>query len=320
MRQGDAALAAPTATARIGADRTSVDVDLIYAVAGEADDLSARLNTFTAAPLTSVRTQVRYLPASGSPQIVDITGAPTRVTFDPPASTVAREFVRRALTGVLAAGDHVLFLACLLVASRRAGTAARLVFVTAIAQTATSVLAGSAPSLVGSWLPIAATIAASAVVVGALQTIAGADARWVYPLAIVFGLLNGATFGETLATSRSFAGAHAWTATVTFVLAVAGGQLWIGGVMWATWRWLIRAGLPERVGAIVVSALVAHTALHRVGERTQALADGGTLTADRALIWLTVAWAGVMLAVAVVDTLRHPDVHDERVTGAARRS
>ncbi len=374
VRQNDAALAMPKASARIGADRTSIDVDLTYALRGERDNLSARLNTFAAAPLTTVRTRARFLPPSGSPQIIDVTGAPTRVTFDPPALAVARDFVTRALSSVLAAGDHLLLLACLLLASRRASglstlnknqiaergarlarrddrayredvreeqrsqtgcparevvldqrgqatsTAGRLIAAMVMTQTVSIALSGLTLSTTSAWPSIAATIAASAVVIAALQTIVGADARRIVALAVIFGLLNGATFGETLATSHSFAGGHPRTAIVTFVLAVVGGQLWIGGVMWATWRWLTSAGVPERIGAIVVSAFIAHTALHRVAERAQALADSGLVSADRALVWLTVAWAGVMVIVAAIDAQRRQRAGEARTPGMARSS
>jgi hypothetical protein len=320
VRQADAALAMPIASARIGADRRSIDLDLTYALRGGGDDLSARLNTFAAAPLTSVRTHVRFVPTSGSPQIIDVTGAPARVTFDPPALAVARELVTRALTSVLGAGDHLLLLMCLLLASRRAGTAVRLIAMMLAAQTISIVLSGPTLSGSGTWPSIAATIAASAIVVGALQTIVGADARWIAPVAVTFGLLNGVTFGQTLATSRSLAGGHPWMAVVTFVLAIAGGQLWIGGVMWATWRWLIGAGISERIGAIVAAAFVAHTALHRVVDRAQILADSGVPSANRALVWLTVAWAGVMVIVAAIEALRRQQARDADVSGAARSS
>jgi len=320
LRQDDAALPMPAAAARVGADRTSIDLDLTYALRGEANDLSARLNTFAAAPLTTVRTRARFLPVSRSAQVIDATGAPTRVAFDPPVLAVARDLVTRALTSVLTAGDHLLLLVCLLLASRRAGRATRLVAAMIAAQIVAIVLSGTALSVTGAWTSIASTIAASVVVVGALQTIVGADARWITPLAVIFGLLNGVTFGETFAASRSLAGGHSWTAAAAFVLAVAGGQLWIGGVMWATWRWLIGVGAPERIGAIVASAFVAHTALHRAAERAQAIADHGGPAADHALVWLTVAWAGVMVVIAAIEALRRQRASDPHVHGTARSS
>jgi hypothetical protein len=323
VRQDDAPLGMPIASARVGADRTSIEVDLTYALAGEPTDLSAlsaRVNTLSAPPLTSVRTHVRFTPTSGSPRVVDVTGAPTRVAFDPPALAIARDFVTRALTSVLSAGDHVLLLACLLLASRRAGTAARLVVAMTAAQAIAIVSTGASVSIAGSWPAIAATVAASAVVVGALQTVVGADARWIAPIAAIFGLLNGVTFGDTVVAGRAFAGGHPWAATVTFVLTVAAAELWIGGVMWATWRWLTGAGVPERIGAIVMSAFIAHTALHRVADRAQVLADRGVPAADRALVWLTVAWAGVMAIVAAVQAFRHQHASGTHVAGSARPS
>src|SRR5262249_39479553 len=149
-----------------------------------------------------------------------------------------------------------------------------------------------------------------------------ASPGWLYPLAMFFGALNGLAFGETLAAGRPFAGAHAWAAGLTFLLAVAGGQLWLAGVMSATWRWLARMGLSERIGAIVVSAFVAHSALHRVAERGQALAESGSPAGDRALVWLTIAWAGVMVVVAAIDALRRARPHDaaDRLEDAAHTS
>src|SRR5262245_29869307 len=92
VQQADRTLTPLTATATASADRSSVDVDLTYAIQSGVAGFSARLNTF---PLIErpIRTNVRFRPSSGSEYLISVTGVPTRILFDPGAVETLQQFV-----------------------------------------------------------------------------------------------------------------------------------------------------------------------------------------------------------------------------------
>jgi hypothetical protein len=64
-----------------------------------------------------------------------------------------------------------------------------------------------------------------------------------------------------------FAGAHLMSSLVAFNVGVELGQLLVVGVLWAVFR-IVKM---ERLGVIVLSALVAHTGWHWMLERWEVL-------------------------------------------------
>jgi hypothetical protein len=300
-----APFAVPTVSAAIASDRKAIDVDLVYALAGEASGLSARLNTFTGTPLNPVRTDVAYVGASGAPLTLSVKGAPARVAFDPGALDVVQDFLGRALRVLLDGGNHLLFFACLLLpALRLRGAAAA--FAAVIGGQVAGMLTALAlsPGRAGSVLPAAALIAASAVAIAALQAIVSSRRQWILLLAGLFGVLNGLAFGGTLAAARQFGGAHTGIALATFVLVVAAGEAWLGAIAWATRVWLDGRGAPDRMLTLLAGALIIHTAVHRVADRATVLSQTTGFGAAEAMAWLTVGWAVVMLAIALIEAFR----------------
>jgi hypothetical protein len=303
VHQDDALLVPSTVTAQQGADRVSIDIDVIYRIAPASSGFSARVNTFRGAPLRPVRTTVRYVPPGRPPQLVSVTGAPTRVRFDPTTIDAVSFIVERALTSTLTLGDHILWLFCLLLPLRTARDATRLVGLAIAAQMLAVIVTPLAPAA-PAFGPLAAMIAASVVAMGCLQNVVSADRRWVVALSLVFGGLNGVAFGATLAAERQFAGSHQAVAFGAFVFVVAMSQLWLAAILWATRRWLATVGLPDRIAIVLASAVVAHTAIHRVLDRGHALAEDGSFISARTLTWLTLGWVCTMLVIAVIESIR----------------
>jgi HupE / UreJ protein len=250
-----------------------------------------------------VRTNLRYLPPSGHDHTISVTGPPVRVLFDPSARDALQQFIARGLRALLDGGDHLLFLVCLLLPVRRARSAAALFVAAALGQTIAIALSVLQPAMTVESLTALAMIAASAVVVAALQNVVRARLRWVGLLALAFGALNGFAFGHALAVSEQFAGSHGWMAVAAFVIVVLLGELWLGALAWATRTWLDERAMPERVVTVVASAIVAHSALHRVIDRGQIIAQTGSFGAERALVWLTLGWACVMMLVALANAI-----------------
>ena len=300
VRQDDAPLAMPVAAARIGADQHSLDVELTYGIRPPAAGISARVNAFRA-ERQPVRTDVRYVPPAGPAQTMTLSGAPARVLFDPGPAAAVREIVSRGLRALFDGGDQLLLLVCLLVPLRRAGAAAALVAAMALGQTATMVLCAAGFGVTGDWLIAMAMVAASIVVLASLQNIVRARFRWIVPAALAFGLLNGFTFGAIFAGAAPYTGAHHLLAFAAFLSVVELGQLWLGATLWASRSWLDTRGASERLVVVLASAIVAHDALHRVVDRGHLLAQSGSFGGERALVWLTVGWIGVMIAVGIAN-------------------
>jgi hypothetical protein len=88
--------------------------------------------------------------------------------------------------------------------------------------------------------------------------------RWI--IAFGFGLVHGFGFAFALRESLQFAGSHLVTALLAFNVGVELGQIAVLLVMVPVLNLLFRY-LPERIGVIILSALIAHTGWHWMTER-----------------------------------------------------
>jgi hypothetical protein len=318
VQQADEVLPDPVATARVGADRASIDVELTYLTGNDARGFSASVNAFRSND-GPVRTNLHYVMPSGPGHSFSLTGPPVRVAFDPFAADVLPQFVARGLRALFDGGDHLLFLACLLLPVRRGRSVAALFATGALGQTIAIALSVARPSVMtAESLTALATIAASMVVIAALQNVVRAHLRWVVPLAFAFGVLNGFAFGHAIVSAEQFAGAHTSIGVATFATVVLVGELWLGVLAWATRTWLNERGVPERAVSILASAIIAHSAMHRVLDRGQILAQAGSFGAERALVWLTLGWACVMMLVALANAVSGRALDAGHAAGAVK--
>jgi hypothetical protein len=282
----------------LAATEAFVDLEMVYAVpmsAGDPGGLSARLDVFST-PGQPVRVVARYETSSGE-QTVSVRRSTERVLFDPDRIEVVRQFSVRALQVLFGGGDYLLLIACLVVQWRRAQDVAALLLASAAAQIAV-VLATRAP-LAPATLVVVQVVTASGIVIAAIQNIVTARLRWVRPLVVVFGLLYGLSLGDSFTGVAGFAGRHGVLATATFLAALELAAFWIAAVFWLSVRWLNDRGVSDRAQSILVSAVVAHTAIHRMTDIGQAYPAG----LERLLISVTLGWAAVMLLVALIEAL-----------------
>jgi hypothetical protein len=322
IRQGDVTLADPIITVRADASRTSLEVELRYPSRSSANRFSARMNAFSSKD-GPVRTVARYQPGSGRDQIVNVTGPAIRVTFDPPLTEVLRQFAVRGLRALFDGGDHLLFLVCLLLPVRRARSVFGLVAAVVLGQAVAMVVSVNLPAMSADSTAGAAMVAASAIVIAALQGVIGARMRWTMLIAMAFGVLNGYLLADTAVTTAQFGGAHSTAAMFTVAAVVVIGELWLAALAFAFRAWLDERGLPDRLAAIVGLAIVAHQALHRVVDRAEIVAQGGSLGNERILLWLTLAWIGAVLIAAASNAMAGAPVPSEpelrRVEGPVTR-
>jgi hypothetical protein len=135
----------------------------------------------------------------------------------------------------------------------------------------------------------------------ALENIAGASSlgrRWMVTFA--FGLVHGFGFSFALRQTLQFAGSHLLTSLVSFNLGVELGQLLVLAIAVPALDLLFRYVVAERMGTIILSALVAHTAWHWMLDRWSQLRQFRFQwpVVDAAFLASAMRWAMVVIALA----------------------
>ena len=113
-----------------------------------------------------------------------------------------------------------------------------------------------------------------------------------------FGLVHGFGFSFALQKSLQFAGSHLVTSLLSFNLGVELGQLLVLILLVPILQALFRFVVAERIGTIILSALVAHTAWHWMLDRGVRLREYDWPAADVTFLVWTVR--GAIVAVAAV--------------------
>jgi hypothetical protein len=213
-------------------------------------------------------TVLRFVPASGPERAYTYTGNPGVVRLDPRWHHAALHFVKLGFAHILGGLDHLLFVLCLVIPFRRLRPLVVVVTSFTVAHSITLIAsaAGFAPGAL--WFPplIEALIALSIVYL-AFENIVGAnlERRWLF--AFGFGLVHGFGFSFLLRDSLQFAGAHLATSLFAFNVGVELGQIAVLLIALPALTLLFRRVVAERIGTILLSALVAHTAWHWMTQR-----------------------------------------------------
>lgn len=216
-----------------------------------------------------VTTTLRFLLPDGTVRAFQFRGNPGLVRLDPRWYQAALTFVRFGFEHILDGVDHLLFLFCLVIPVRRLRTL--VLVVTAFTAAHSLTLIGSAFGLAPDALwfpPLVETLIALSILFMALENLVAARSiahRWL--MAFGFGLVHGFGFSFALEETLQFAGAHLLTSLLAFNVGVELGQLLVLVVLVPALALVFRWVVDERVGTILLSALVAHTAWHWMGER-----------------------------------------------------
>jgi hypothetical protein len=245
-----------------------------------------------------VVTTLRLLPPGGAERAFEWHGNPGRVDLDPRWHQAALRFIADGFRHILDGTDHLLFIACLVIPFRRVRPVVLIVTAFTIAHSLT--LAATAFGLTPDALwfaPLVETLIAASIVAMALENLFGTSARRRWIAAFTFGLVHGFGFAFALRESLQFAGAHLLTALLAFNVGVELGQLAVLAVLMPLLAALRRV-LPQRLGTIVLSALLAHTAWHWLGERAGELARFPVPVPDAAGLAALLRWlmAAIVLA------------------------
>jgi hypothetical protein len=276
-----------------------LDVVLEYSITSDRSRFSiqpalARLGVRTT-------TVLRFLPPNGPERAFEYIGDPGLVRLDPRWHQAALRFIELGFAHILDGIDHLLFIFCLVIPFRKIRPLVAIVTSFTVAHSITLMASaiGLAPDAL--WFPplIEALIALS-IVYMALENIVGPklERRWL--IAFGFGLVHGFGFSFALRQSMQFAGAHLATSLVSFNVGVELGQLLVIALTIPALGWAFKHVVAERMGTIILSAIVAHTAWHWMLDRGAILRQYQFQLPPLDLALWASAMRGLMLVLIVV--------------------
>jgi len=262
-----------------------------------------------------VVTVLRFLPPGGAVRAFEFTGDPGMVLLDPRWHQAALQFVRLGFLHILDGTDHLLFLFCLVIPIRRLWSLVPVVTSFTVAHSITLIASEYGLGPTGLWFPplIEALIAASIVWMALENIVQTGSPRHRWMVAFGFGLVHGFGFSFALRETLQFAGTHLLTSLLSFNVGVELGQLLVLTLMIPLLGLLFRYVVAERMGTIILSALVAHTGWHWMVERWEVFRqfrlpqpEFTARTMAPLLGWLTlgVVLAGLLWLISVSSRLR----------------
>jgi hypothetical protein len=287
----------PLNSARLVWSQVWFDVRLEYPIASDQAAFSMRPGMERLA--ARVVTTLRFLPPGGAVRAYEFEGDPGVVPLDPRWHQAAWRFVESGFFHILDGVDHLLFLLCLVIPFRRVWPLVGVVtaFTAAHSVTLAASAYGLAPDAL--WFPpLIETLIALSIVWMAIENIVGVtpqNRRWMFALG--FGLVHGFGFSFALRQTLQFAGEHLLTSLLAFNIGVEIGQLLVLVVLVPALALLFRYVVTERMGTIILSAIVAHTAWHWMMERGEILAQFDISWSAEILLWLA-AFAAILTAAA----------------------
>src|SRR5262245_44603114 len=246
-----------------------------------------------------VATVVRFLPPGGVVRAFEFTGDPGLVRLDPRWSQAALRFVEAGFFHILDGTDHLLFLLCLVIPFRRFRSL--IVVVTAFTLAHSITLIASAYNLGPDALwfpPLIETLIAISIVYMAFENIVGSNVGRRWMIAFGFGLVHGFGFSFALRETLQFAGSHLLVSLLAFNVGVELGQLLVLAVLIPALVFLFRFVVAERLGTIILSALVAHTGWHWMIERAGQLRQFRWPQPSAALMAAAMRWLMLTLILA----------------------
>jgi hypothetical protein len=236
-------------------------------------------------------TVLRLALPDGVVRAFEFHGNPGLVRLDPRWHQAALQFVKLGFTHILDGTDHLLFLFCLVIPFRRFRALVAVVTAFTVAHSITLFASAYDFAPDALWFPpLIETLIATSIVYMALENIVGAGSepqsaqssqrklffsagsassavkrRWA--IAFAFGLVHGFGFSFALRQTLQFAGSHLLTSLLSFNIGVELGQLLVLVLLIPALDLLFARVVAERIGTIILSAIVAHTAWHWMTER-----------------------------------------------------
>jgi hypothetical protein len=248
-----------------------------------------------------LRTQVvlRFLPPAGVVRAFDLHGDPGLVRLDPRWHQAAWRFVESGFLHILEGTDHLLFLLCLVIPFRRLGQLALIVTAFTVAHSITLIASAYDLGPDALWFPpLIETLIAISILYMAIENVLGTKLGRRWMITFGFGLVHGFAFSFALRETLQFAGSHLLTSLLSFNLGVELGQLLVLVVLVPVLENLFRFVVAERLGIIILSLLVGHTAWHWMTERADRLSQFPWPVLDASQLAAAIRWLMLLLVLA----------------------
>ena len=255
-------------------------------------------------------TVLRFLPPGGAVRAFEFYGDPGLVHLDPSWRQASWQFVKLGFFHILDGTDHLLFLVCLVIPFRRFRSLVAVVTAFTVAHSITLIASAYNLAPDALWFPpLIETLIATSIVYMALENIVfagtlepqrsqstglrrsmsptasawqapgapklaaasvgGLKRRWL--ITFGFGLVHGFGFSFALRQTLQFAGSHLLASLLSFNIGVELGQLLVLVLVIPALDLIFHSVVAERVGTIILSAVVAHTAWHWTSDRFELL-------------------------------------------------
>jgi hypothetical protein len=244
-------------------------LDVLFEYAIRSEQSSFSIHPGVSRLGLQVVTALRFLPPGGAVRAFEFSGDPGLVRLDPHWYQAALNFVKLGFFHILDGTDHLLFLFCLVIPFRSLRKLIPVVTSFTVAHSIT--LIASAYNLAPDFLwfpPLIETLIAMSIVYMALENIVGGigvQRRWM--ITFGFGLVHGFGFSFALRQTMQFAGSHMLASLLSFNIGVELGQLLVLVLLIPLLHLFFRFAVAERMGTIILSALVAHTGWHWMLDR-----------------------------------------------------
>lgn len=243
-----------------------LDVLVTYPIQSESSDfwINPELGTLS----NETTTVLKFLIPNGAERAFNLVGNPGIVELDPSWLQATLRFISMGFDHILEGTDHLLFLFCLVLPLRSIKALIPVITSFTVAHSITLMGAafGVAPSVL--WFgPLIETLIALSIVYMAFENIVGArlQHRWIVTFA--FGLVHGFGFSFLFSDTLQFAGGHLFSSLLAFNVGVEMGQLLVLLIAIPILNILFKYFVGERIGIILISALLAHSAWHWMLER-----------------------------------------------------
>ena len=298
-----------------------LDVLFQYPIQSDQSNFSIHLGLWRLA--VRVVTVLQFLPPGDVVRAFQYLGDPGLVKLDPRWRQAALQFVELGFFHILDGIDHLLFLACLVIPFRRFRALIPVVTAFTVAHSITLIASAYDLAPGALWFPpLIETLIATSIVYMAAENIVGVGVQRRWMITFGFGLVHGFGFSFALRETLQFAGSHLLTSLLSFNVGVELGQLLVLVLLIPILEILFRFVVAERIGTIILSAVVAHTGGHWVIERLGVLRQYPFQWSSLSVAELASAFGWLMLILAglvwlVFGILRHPAERSAKGEAAA---
>jgi len=249
-----------------------LDVLVTYDIDSEDSDFA--VNPELGALSDETTTVLRYILPNGAERPYNFIGNPGLVELDPRWHQATLRFIDMGFEHILEGLDHLLFLFCLVIPLRSIRALIPVITSFTIAHSITLISSafGMAPSAL--WFPpLIETLIALSIVYMAFENIVGAKLEHRWMVTFGFGLIHGFGFSFLFSDTLQFAGGHLFASLLAFNVGVELGQLLVLILVIPLLNLLFRYFVQERIGSILLSALLAHSAWHWMLDRGNTLGE-----------------------------------------------